>query len=320
MRQKIIKQEQGRSMVEMLGTLAIIGVLSVGGIAGYTYGMNRYYTNEILAGASARAVIVASQIASGQEISLSEFDKMKDTAGGSFDGTVKKFDDGLGIKVSGVKKSVCENLIKDIEETDIGIETEAGGEVTCGDENSFYITFASMGVGGDESAGQTCELTAEDCLSGELVAGECACAPAEGATCTSYTTNECGSGMYCQFRPSSCSASGNGVCTKITGGTETASGYLVSNSYIMDWWSANSWCIGKGRSGLITYSTLQSAYGCDKSTYSCNWSAVEADSSSRDCWCAEDFGSSCFAWVLLVTDDEFTSTARSSGAYAALCE
>ena len=28
--------ESGRSMVEMLGVLAIIGVLSIGGIAGYT--------------------------------------------------------------------------------------------------------------------------------------------------------------------------------------------------------------------------------------------------------------------------------------------
>ena len=150
-----IKQEQGRSMVEMLGTLAIIGVLSVGGIAGYTYAMNRYYTNEILAGASARAVIVASQIASGRELSLSEFDKME-TAGGKFTGTVKKFDDGLGIKVSGVKKSVCENLIKDIEDTDIGIETEAGGEVTCGDENSFYITFASFGGGNSDGSVANC--------------------------------------------------------------------------------------------------------------------------------------------------------------------
>ena len=140
-------EQSGRSMVEMLGTLAIIGVLSVGGIAGYTYGMNKYYANELLAGASARAVIVASQLASGQNISLSEFDKMKDTAGGTFDGTVKEFDDGIGIKVSGVKKAVCENLIKDTEGTDIGIETEAGGEVTCGDENEFYITFANMGGG-----------------------------------------------------------------------------------------------------------------------------------------------------------------------------
>lgn len=33
---KNIKAQSGRSMVEMLGVLAIIGVLSTSGIAGYT--------------------------------------------------------------------------------------------------------------------------------------------------------------------------------------------------------------------------------------------------------------------------------------------
>ena len=42
------QKEQGRSMVEMLGVLAIIGVLSIGGIAGYTMAMNRYKANQIL--------------------------------------------------------------------------------------------------------------------------------------------------------------------------------------------------------------------------------------------------------------------------------
>ena len=37
----------GRSMVEMLGVLAVIGVLSVGGIAGYRMAINRYHANEI---------------------------------------------------------------------------------------------------------------------------------------------------------------------------------------------------------------------------------------------------------------------------------
>ena len=40
--------ETGRSMVEMLGVLAIIGVLSIGGIAGYTMAMNKYQANEIV--------------------------------------------------------------------------------------------------------------------------------------------------------------------------------------------------------------------------------------------------------------------------------
>ena len=38
--------ENGRSMVEMLGVLAIIGVLSVGGIAGYSKAMNTFKINK----------------------------------------------------------------------------------------------------------------------------------------------------------------------------------------------------------------------------------------------------------------------------------
>lgn len=40
--------QQGRSMIEMLGVLAIIGVLSVGGIAGYSKAMQKYRTNKTL--------------------------------------------------------------------------------------------------------------------------------------------------------------------------------------------------------------------------------------------------------------------------------
>ena len=52
--------ESGRSMVEMLGVLAIIGVLSIGGIAGYTLAMNRYRANEILNAAALVAIAATS--------------------------------------------------------------------------------------------------------------------------------------------------------------------------------------------------------------------------------------------------------------------
>ena len=42
------KAQSGRSMVEMLGVLAIIGVLSVGGIAGYSKAMAKFKTSKAL--------------------------------------------------------------------------------------------------------------------------------------------------------------------------------------------------------------------------------------------------------------------------------
>ena len=66
--------ESGRSMVEMLGVLAVVGVLSVAGIAAYNNAMNKYRANEILNEASKRATIVAMQFASGRTTgSLAEF-------------------------------------------------------------------------------------------------------------------------------------------------------------------------------------------------------------------------------------------------------
>jgi len=43
-----LNNENGRSMIEMLGVLAIIGVLSVGGIAGYSKAMNKYRINKAI--------------------------------------------------------------------------------------------------------------------------------------------------------------------------------------------------------------------------------------------------------------------------------
>ncbi|MBQ8870710.1 MAG: hypothetical protein IJ019_04980 [Alphaproteobacteria bacterium] len=51
--------EFGRSMVEMLGVLAIIGVLSVGGIAGYSKAMEKYKLNKF---SSAFTQLLASVI------------------------------------------------------------------------------------------------------------------------------------------------------------------------------------------------------------------------------------------------------------------
>ena len=55
------KNENGRSMVEMLGVLAIVGVLSVAGIAGYSMAMRNYRANEIVNAASMFYVLAKAQ-------------------------------------------------------------------------------------------------------------------------------------------------------------------------------------------------------------------------------------------------------------------
>lgn len=58
-KQKRNNTESGRSMVEMLGVLAIMGVLSVGSIAGYQYAMNKYRANTLINDLSRRAAVVS---------------------------------------------------------------------------------------------------------------------------------------------------------------------------------------------------------------------------------------------------------------------
>lgn len=61
--------ENGRSMIEMLGVLAIIGVLSVGGIAGYSKAMEKFKLN--------KAVENYSMLIYGVLEHLDEFKKMQ---------------------------------------------------------------------------------------------------------------------------------------------------------------------------------------------------------------------------------------------------
>ncbi len=67
--------ESGRSMVEMLGVLAVMGLLTIIGIAGFRVAMNKHYANQTVQRLMKRAVVVAAQANFGQTLSLREFDE-----------------------------------------------------------------------------------------------------------------------------------------------------------------------------------------------------------------------------------------------------
>ena len=173
------KEEQGRSMVEMLGVLAVVGVLSVGGIAGYTYAMNKHYANELLMGASERAVLVTAQIASGRKPSLKEFANHT-TAGGTFatdDESIRVYTDGIGIPVSGVKGAVCENLIKATDGTDILITDSEENEISaedCAEESNDLLFVFETGIGGASDSGANETVCDPACEGGQrCIQGVC---------------------------------------------------------------------------------------------------------------------------------------------------
>ena len=101
------KSQKGRSMVEMLGVLAIIGVLSVGGVYGYGVAMKKHKANELLQRASMLASTVSAQIMSGKNPTA--LDTFADSNLGKF--TLETYTDGdntFKLKISDIDGNVCE--------------------------------------------------------------------------------------------------------------------------------------------------------------------------------------------------------------------
>ena len=78
--QPILSAESGRSMVEMLGVLTIIGVLSLAGVEGYKYAIAKYTANELLEEINLRVISIRTQmrnheIRAGNNDFLREFPK-----------------------------------------------------------------------------------------------------------------------------------------------------------------------------------------------------------------------------------------------------
>ena len=70
---KAKQTQSGRSLIEMLGVLAVMGVLSVAGLFGYSLAMRKHKTNEVFRELEFRANQVATQILIGaraEDVSL----------------------------------------------------------------------------------------------------------------------------------------------------------------------------------------------------------------------------------------------------------
>ncbi len=279
--------EGGRSMVEMLGVLAIIGLLSIGGIAGYKNAMNKHRANELLNEASKRAVIVAAQRSLGRSGSIAEF---KQPANYTFALTDAQNPNQFNLTITSVDEVVYEKMAElKADNTPLRfIERSGDGVVTLTYNNDMSTTaYASdyrtlEDCRGDGQQGRTW------CNAGVCVSGGAENCPANcpnGTTwtgegnpntaladkkcqCTDWTTKQCGDNYYCAF-------SYNATDNKITGAPNTGAPYYQNLSGVctpvpssatkdwnfvsdgntihmykygsMNWWSAYSLCLGAGK-------------------------------------------------------------------------
>ena len=109
--------QSGRSMVEMLGTLAIIGVLSVGGIMGYSYGMDKWRASATLNDVNLRMIDLVTQVLQGRnDIALSNEWATTGQAGYPI-GLFPNIDNEPSIIVEQVPSSVCKLLLSGSSDT-----------------------------------------------------------------------------------------------------------------------------------------------------------------------------------------------------------
>ncbi len=103
--------ELGRSLTEMLGTLAVMGILTIGGIAGFNYAMDKSKANDILDGVNKRAIALSTYTMLGTNITSTTLNAEFSNHIG--DSTVALAPEGAGFKltVSGLTDSVCDKVL-----------------------------------------------------------------------------------------------------------------------------------------------------------------------------------------------------------------
>ena len=112
-------RESGRSMVEILGVLCVVGVLIIGGTKGYTWGMNKYRDNKIIDGLQHRMLLAGLGRRSNYS-ALNQKDQIEESLMGytvsfdpSFTDQALEVEDAKKITLSGMEQKVCQFIKSD---------------------------------------------------------------------------------------------------------------------------------------------------------------------------------------------------------------
>ena len=215
-------KQHGRSMLEMLAVLAIIGVLSITALVGFTYAMNKHRANTIYNDVHLLALHVMD---TGKGRVPADF---YSESGLSYDIDTTTYADGFVVKVAAVSEKVCDRIMDvndpSIEKIYVGSEetTTCSGTQDIGFMFLYDGTFTSGGgasggsSGGISSGGSTDPV---DPCEGIVPVTDC------GATddmldqngCLIVQKISCGSGSYCSGQtcepcPAADTCSGESCC------------------------------------------------------------------------------------------------------------
>ena len=123
------KEQSGRSMIEMLGVLAIIGVLSVGGIAGYSKAMNKFKTNKVADNVS--MIVTNIRTLYAQQKTYTGLDTESAISMGVVPDELVNSD----------KKTLTNAFNKSVY---IKVATATGLDATTGTDKAFYVIFNGL--------------------------------------------------------------------------------------------------------------------------------------------------------------------------------
>ena len=189
--------QSGRSMVETIGVLAVMGVLTIGGIAGYNYGINKHRANQVLQDISliyqetkypnsVRQIVDTGSFPdmevdtqSSYEYSFT-FPDLKDFI---YDSSTETLPNLISVNVSGVPKTACDILLKNKPSYVLMLKANGESVWTCDQEVNelnyiFEITADKL------EYGKCTVCTGEHCFDDDL---NCP----EGEYCYNDTCSKC---------------------------------------------------------------------------------------------------------------------------------
>ena len=191
-----VAPQAGRSMIEMLAILAIMGVLTVGGIAAYSFAVSKHRANQIYHQVDLRAVAsfgnpLVRQTQIGQTYPLAGFDEIVENITYQHQ---KTSGNGYDIIASHVPERVCRRLQDMTFPVPRSVTlNEADLSSTCGADNTFVFHYDGLSVGKLSSGVTPIDCNCSGCQSCEsgtcqdndnlcgpkevCVAGSCQCAP-----------------------------------------------------------------------------------------------------------------------------------------------
>lgn len=189
---KILK-EKGRSMAEMLAVLAIIGILSVGALYGYTNALMTSKANEIIDEMNKYAVLLSQQyLTNGQ---ILNFDEIPERTKNGYPLTAAEDPEGFfELSVYRIERRVCEKILESgwtlpsacyVNMVLYEDESSVCGADEYVERMDFDFAYDLIGEGMESPENKPCEMDA-DCdnpCGGQCIEGKCRSSCGRGKTC-----------------------------------------------------------------------------------------------------------------------------------------